>query len=197
MARWLLVVYLTVILICIMHLIGAAASTGNFATLMPWRRTAKRKQLRSKCPPFTVGAASAKLQVESHARKHRKTVLIDGASASFNAKFGYRVDGNFTGATDEIIQWGACKCGFDEDITRARAVEESYWRQSTRGDKSNNTRTCNLIGKTAPCWRSYGLLQVMGTQHKGTYPLAEQSAAFNVDYALAWLRACYEGAFIA
>jgi len=50
----------------------------------------------------------------------RKGVMIDGASASFNAKFADRVDGSFAGTTDEIIRWGACKWGFDEDFTRAR-----------------------------------------------------------------------------
>jgi hypothetical protein len=35
-----------------------------------------------------------------------------------------RVDGNFTGTTDEIIQWTACKWGVDEDIVRAQAVVE-------------------------------------------------------------------------
>src|SRR5262249_35985684 len=81
-------------------------------------------------------------------------VIIEGASASFNSRFGSRVDGNFTGSTNEIIQWGACKWGFDEEITRARAVQESYWRQSKRGDQSHDARTCKSIGKTAPCWQS-------------------------------------------
>src|SRR4029077_15426596 len=36
-----------------------------------------------------------------------------------------RVVGNFTGTTDEIIQWGACKWGFDEDLVRAIAMDES------------------------------------------------------------------------
>ena len=67
-----------------------------------------------------------------------------------------RVDGNFTGTTDEILQWGACKWGFDEDLVRAVAVVESWWRQSTVGDNG----------------ASYGLLQVRTTVHTGTFPLA-------------------------
>jgi len=51
--------------------------------------------------------------------------------------FARRIDGNFTGTTDEIIRWGACKWGFDEDIVRAVAVNESYWRQSQLGDLVN------------------------------------------------------------
>ena len=41
-----------------------------------------------------------------------------------------RVDGNFTGTTDEILQWGACKWGFDEDLVRAMAADETWWHQS-------------------------------------------------------------------
>src|SRR5262249_24548237 len=42
--------------------------------------------------------------------------------------YGYeeRVTGNFTGTTDEILQWVACKWGIDEDIVRAQAVRESF-----------------------------------------------------------------------
>ena len=45
-----------------------------------------------------------------------------------------RVDGDFAGTTDEIIQWAACKWGIDEDIARAQIIKESYWRMSAVGD---------------------------------------------------------------
>ena len=40
-----------------------------------------------------------------------------------------RVDGQFTGTTDEIFQWGACKWGLPDDLLRALAVRESTWYQ--------------------------------------------------------------------
>jgi hypothetical protein len=40
-----------------------------------------------------------------------------------------RVDGQFTGTTDEIFQWGACKWGLPDDLLRAIAVRESTWYQ--------------------------------------------------------------------
>ena len=49
-------------------------------------------------------------------------------------KYKPRIDGNFTGTTDEIIQWASCKWGIDDDLTRARAVQESSWQQSKVGD---------------------------------------------------------------
>lgn len=40
-----------------------------------------------------------------------------------------RVDGQFTGTTDEIFQWAACKWGLPDNLVRADAVEESTWFQ--------------------------------------------------------------------
>ena len=40
-----------------------------------------------------------------------------------------RVDGRFTGTTDEILQWAACKWGLPDNVFRADAVEESTWFQ--------------------------------------------------------------------
>jgi hypothetical protein len=40
-----------------------------------------------------------------------------------------RVDGRFTGTTDEIFQWAACKWGLPANLIRAAAVEESTWFQ--------------------------------------------------------------------
>ena len=106
-------------------------------------------------------------------------VRINGASSAFNARMASRIDGDFTGTTDEIIQWGACKWGFHEDTVRAVAVMETWWRQDTVGDDGV----------------SFGLLQVRSTVHTGTFPHSRDSTAYAVDYALAWRRACYEGDF--
>jgi len=40
-----------------------------------------------------------------------------------------RVGGQFTGTTDEIFQWGACKWGLSDDMIRAIAANESTWYQ--------------------------------------------------------------------
>jgi hypothetical protein len=132
---------------------------------------------------------------EANQTRGTRGVRVDGADHELDGEIARRIDGDFTGTTDEILQWGACKWGFDENITRARAVRESSWRQAKQSDDTNLPRLCAVIGKGAPCPQSYGILQVKGTVHNGTYPLAERSTAFNVDYALGWLRACYEGAF--
>jgi hypothetical protein len=41
-----------------------------------------------------------------------------------------RVTGHFTGTTDEILQWAACKWGLPDNLVRAVAARESSWYQS-------------------------------------------------------------------
>jgi hypothetical protein len=112
-------------------------------------------------------------------------VLPPDAWAGFPSwqRLAPRVDGNFTGTTDEIIRWASCKWGFDENATRAQAYVESRWDQNFVGDGG----------------RSVGLMQIKsaqpGTPHRYTWPLSRTSTAYNVDYALAWRRACYDGLF--
>jgi hypothetical protein len=43
-----------------------------------------------------------------------------------------RVSGQFTGTTDEILQWAACKWGFPDNFARAEAAHESSWFQQLR-----------------------------------------------------------------
>ncbi len=88
-----------------------------------------------------------------------------------------RVTGAFTGTTDEIIQWASCKWGFDPDVTRAQAVQESNWVQRARGDGGV----------------SFGLLQIKSVVWTGTAPWSSSSTAYNVDWSLGLRRACYEG----
>ncbi|MDH3679948.1 MAG: hypothetical protein OEV40_08380 [Acidimicrobiia bacterium] len=122
-------------------------------------------------------------------------IVIDGADERWNDALAPRIRGDFTGTTDQILRWGACKWGLDEDLTRARAVTESSWMMATEGDETDDREACALLGRLAPCAQSFGLLQVKGTVHEGTYPASVRSTAFGVDYALAWLRACFEGSF--
>jgi hypothetical protein len=112
--------------------------------------------------------------------------------ASYGAGYEDRVTGNFSGTTDQILRWGACKWGFDENTVRAQAVIESYWKQSTLGDCVGRPTQSATHG----C-ESVGILQVKGADmpptHPGTWPAAWTSTAFNVDYALAIRRLCFEG----
>ena len=73
-------------------------------------------------------------------------------NALFNATRGHqkqipgtflsRVSGNFSGTTDEIIQWAACKWGIDTDVVRAQAAQESSWCMTAAGDFTDDSRWC-------------------------------------------------------
>ena len=116
----------------------------------------------------------------------------DGGVDIRSRAYADRVTGNFTGTTDEIIQWASCKWGFDEDISRAVAVKESNWIQASGGDLTYDASLCQA-GYTVTCPQSFGLMQIKATTNKGTYPHSLNSTAFNVDYVLMMRRICYEG----
>ena len=86
------------------------------------------------------------------------------------------VTGNYTGTTDEILQWGAAKWGFSPRLFRAVASVETWWHQAFIGDGGS----------------SFGLMQVRVPYHC-CLPFIQTSTAFNVDYYGAILRAYYDG----
>jgi len=115
-----------------------------------------------------------------------------------NTELASRVDGNFTGSTDEILRWGACKWGLDEDLVRAMAVKESWWRQHLRNNWGRDCPPRHPPGQDDPrypdqCLRDYGIFQVNYRYYAKAWPGIEDSTAMNVDTALAVIRACYEG----
>jgi Mannosyl-glycoprotein endo-beta-N-acetylglucosaminidase len=94
-----------------------------------------------------------------------------------------RVDGDYAGTTDQILQWAACKWGIDEDIVKAQMIKESGWIQSAVGDGGE----------------SFGIGQVRITAHASAFQYstvnARNSTAYNVDYTYSSWRACYEGVY--
>lgn len=97
-----------------------------------------------------------------------------------------QVDGNFTGTTGEILEWAACKWGWDQDYAFAEATRESGWNQATIGDSGH----------------SFGILQIRsapssqpGTANTGWggYPWTHTATALAAEGQMAYLRACYDG----
>jgi Carbohydrate binding domain len=117
-----------------------------------------------------------------------------GMEGATSDAYLHRVTGTFTGTSDEILRWVACKWGIDEDIVRAQAYQESDWYQSQRGDYASRSDNCppGTFDGTG-CYHSYGLLQIKYDHTPFTWPMSAQSTPFNVDYAYAWWRNCYEG----
>jgi hypothetical protein len=59
----------------------------------------------------------------------RPRAVAGAYDARWDSSLLARVDGQFTGTTDEIFQWAACKWGLPDDLLRAIAVRESTWYQ--------------------------------------------------------------------
>jgi hypothetical protein len=105
-------------------------------------------------------------------------------------------------STDEIIQWAAHKWGIDENVMRAVAVTESWWKQSATGDWTTDFSKCppgaatRTQGGSTECAQSYGLMQMKWIYHgKNVWPLSRDSTPFNVEYLACHYRAVMDGYF--
>jgi autotransporter family porin len=132
-------------------------------------------------------------------RQRLATNFFKGGDPRANSEIGIRVTGNYTGTTDEILQWAACKWGIDENVVRAAVAAESAWVQGAKGDWSAKAKRCapghgiGVDGRPGICPESWGLMQIKYYFYPSAWPGAVQSTAFNVDVAFAVWRACYEG----
>jgi hypothetical protein len=80
-----------------------------------------------------------------------------------------RVDGQFTGTTDEIFQWAACKWGLSDNMLRAIAVRESTWYQY-------------LTYPSGRCVTNWGCGDMIATPTAATSVFCNGLAAFGYDY---------------
>ena len=170
---------------------AAGGSGARFVTLPPGSALPSGAECaaRVRSTPENVPENTPYNQTRGHA--------VTGTYLSINTAiaandYERRLDGDFVGTTDEIIQWASCKWGFDEDIVRAQVYAESTWYAGRLGDCGEQTHA-----RTGGC-ASVGLIQVRsaetsGTHHPGVYPIALDSTAMNLDYALAVKRLCFEG----
>jgi hypothetical protein len=116
-----------------------------------------------------------------------------------NTQIGARVDGAFTGTTQEILRWAACKWGVDEDLVFAQAAKESWWRQTTKGDFGTDPTACppghglGADGQAGQCPQSYGILQNRYPFEQTSWPGIGSSTAMNADTAYAIWRVCFDG----
>ena len=122
-----------------------------------------------------------------------------------------RVTGDFTGTTDEILQWAACKWGIDEDWVRAQINNESSWRQDAKGDFATDGDPARRDSRSGSIRRSGAATGHIGAnvpnrsasaRFGGSITMSAfegdntiDSSAYNVDYTYAVWRECYEGRF--
>jgi len=109
------------------------------------------------------------------------------------------ISGDFTGTTEEILRWAACKWGISQDIVFAQAATESWWRQGTLGDWGTASKFCppghglGTDGRPGECPQSYGILQNRYPYEEASWPGIGTSTAMNADAAYAIWRSCYDG----
>jgi autotransporter family porin len=115
------------------------------------------------------------------------------------AKLAQQISGDFTGTTQQVLQWAACKWGIDQNVVFAQAAVESWWRQDELGDWTANAELCppdhriGADGKPGECPQSYGILQNRYSLEKSAWPGIGVSTAMNADAAYAIWRSCYDG----
>ncbi len=113
---------------------------------------------------------------------------------------GKRVTGNFTGTTDEILRWAACKWGFDEDFVRADAYQTNGWHQSSVSAWTGDFSSCppNPPTRLGPngsneCPQVFSLFGITWKFYQSAWPMIRDSTAFAVDFSLGLQRVCFEG----
>ncbi len=125
--------------------------------------------------------------------------LFTGDDPRANARLAPRVNGRFTGTTQEILRWTACKWGIDEDIVFAQAATESWWAMTALGDWTGSESRCapgrplGADGRPGECPESFGILQVRYPYAQAAWPGMAESTAMNTDVAYAIWRTCFEG----
>ena len=126
------------------------------------------------------------------------------AADVYNGSWAYkRVDGQYTGTTDMILRWAACKWGIDEDVVRAQATSEHWsWDQpQSGGDKRTSYSQCVNSGFTSLwnyqcpscCYQSWSIFQTKAFYDWQTWPMLVNSTAFAADFHYASMRACMDG----
>jgi hypothetical protein len=137
--------------------------------------------------PLT-SAAAAKLvhrsswepRPQNYTANHTKPTAAQLAEWRSQSQMPYAnlVDGQFTGTTDEIIQWAAYKWGLPVEVLRAVAALETWWDQSFVGDNGD----------------SFGIFQVRRPYHCfGECTIVRESTAFTADYYGGIIRSYYDG----
>lgn len=164
-------------------------TSGHFATLPPG----------SALPDDATCAAAVRPATEVRASNATANATTGAGRKTPADPYYARVTGNYTGTTDQIIQWAACKWGLDEDIVRAQVAKESWWNMSQLGDFGIDPPRCapghtlGSDGQIGMCPESIGLLQLRFPYWADSFPTAETSSAYNLDYSLAARRQCFEG----
>jgi hypothetical protein len=177
----------------------ASAAPTHFRTLPPGAKLPSGAQ----CARWVRATPSPEVRSSNKADNHHGGEHVGAGFLSGDGprarKLTERIDGDFTGTTQEILRWAACKWGIDQNMVFAQAAGESWWRQSTLGDFGTDASACppghgiGADGVPGECPQSYGILQNRYPYEQQSWPGIGRSTAMNADTAYAIWRACYDG----
>ena len=120
----------------------ANAAAGEFVTLAPYAilpsdatcaalvRAVSKAEIRPSNAAYNAAVGKA-------LPNFFKGYALDPKIAHSNQVTAAHISGNFTGTTEDILRWGACKWGLDENLVKAMATNESQWQQAHRFNATN------------------------------------------------------------
>ena len=180
-------------------IVPAPKNQRYFSTLPPGSQLPGDAECAASVKPRTENKGVNAVYNRTRGNQRLANDFFTGGNPRANTEIATRVTGDFVGTTDEILQWAACKWGIDEDIVRAQAALESWWRQTNLGNWTTRSERCapghplGADGRAGQCPEAFGVLQVKYYFFKSGWPSFNTSTAFNLDVAYAVWRACYEG----
>lgn len=201
---WLIVIVLlltaTSVIVVVRYSLLNGQSNIHFNTLPPGARLPSGAECaRSVRTSPSPESRPVNAQSNRTVGQHVKTGFFPPGDSPQAAKLTPLISGEFTGTTQEILQWAACKWGIDQDVVFAQAAVESWWQQAQLGDWTANAKRCpsghgiGADGKPGECPQSYGILQNKYHLEETAWPGIGVSTAMNADAAYAIWRSCYDG----
>ena len=177
-----------------------AADHFNFVTLPPGAQLPSGAQ----CAQMVRGSPIAEIRPGNQA--YNRTVgqpvgpaLLPKGDSARAALLASRINGDFTGTTQQILLWAACKWGINQNVVFAQAAAESSWQQGHLDDWGTDASRCppghglGADGRAGECPQSYGILQTKYHVWAAAWPGIATSTAMNVDVAYAIWRSCFNG----
>jgi hypothetical protein len=150
------------------HLLGAGAWSrlpgDHLCATQIHRSTWEPRPVNAKPNAFMPNAAAVHRALRT--RPRNTTGAYD---ARWDSWLLPRVDGQFKGTTDEILQWGACKWGLPDNLLRSIAVRESTWYQYP-------------TYSSGQCVTNWGCGDPFGQVDSATVTFCHNLARFGYDY---------------
>jgi hypothetical protein len=101
-----------------------------------------------------------------------------------------RVTGHYTGTTDEIFQWAACKWGIADNLLRAIAVRESTWYQYEiypPGRCVTDWGCGDMVGSATPATRTFcSKISRRGHDYQADYGVGICPETFSIAGVMSW-----------